>query len=99
MSSYNWHMEDPLLSASPVSGVLARHTGRFHAVVPFDPGKDRLFPFDFTENNRGLGPDVIADTELFAAYINGILLDRGARYGFGGYGEHRTLYARSKHFD
>jgi murein DD-endopeptidase MepM/ murein hydrolase activator NlpD len=76
----------------------------FHPVVPFDPASDRLYPFDFTENgfngnSRGLDAADIADTERFAAYINRTLRENGARYGFGGYGEHRTLYARSSHFD
>ena len=87
-------MNTPVLSA-----VLNRHSARFHAVVPFDPASERIFPFDFTESNADLGAGVIADTERLAAYINGVLREHGARYGFGGYGEHRTLYARSKHFD
>jgi murein DD-endopeptidase MepM/ murein hydrolase activator NlpD len=71
----------------------------FHPVVPFDPASDRLYPFDFTEANTDLGAEDIADTERFAAYINRTLRAHGARYGIGGYGEHRTLYARSSHFD
>jgi peptidoglycan LD-endopeptidase LytH len=71
----------------------------FHPVVPFDPVRDRLYPFDFTEGNADLNAEDIADTERFAAYINRALRAHGARYGFGGYGEHRTLYARSRHFD
>ncbi len=71
----------------------------FHPVVPFDPVRDRLYPFDFTEGNTDLNAEDIADTERFAAYINRALRAHGARYGFGGYGEHRTLYARSRHFD
>jgi murein DD-endopeptidase MepM/ murein hydrolase activator NlpD len=71
----------------------------FHPVVPFDPVRDRLYPFDFTEGNTDLDAEDIADTERFAAYINRTLRAHGARYGFGGYGEHRTLYARSRHFD
>jgi murein DD-endopeptidase MepM/ murein hydrolase activator NlpD len=83
---------------------LYKHTTRFHPVVPFDPARDRLYPFDFTENglnenSRDLSAEDIADTERFAAYINRTLHGHGARYGFGGYGEHRTLYARSRHFD
>ena len=68
-------------------------------MVPFDPGKDKLYPFDFTKNNTTLSPEVIVDTDRFAAYINRTLMDHGARYGIGGYDEHRTLYGRSKHFD
>ena len=82
-----------------LSGVLDRHATGFHSVVPFDPARDRLYTFDFTERNTALSPNDIADTERFAAFINRTLQSHQARYGFGGYNEHRTLYARSKHFD
>jgi peptidoglycan LD-endopeptidase LytH len=82
-----------------LSAVLERHAAGFHSVVPFDPARDRLYAFDFTERNTTLSPNDIADTERFAAYINHTLQSHKARYGFGGYNEHRTLYARSKHFD
>jgi peptidoglycan LD-endopeptidase LytH len=87
------------MASSLLIAALDRHSAGFHPVIPFDPARDRLFPFDFTERNSGLGVDVITDTERFAAYINAVLRGNGTRYGFGGYGEHRTLYARSRHFD
>lgn len=87
------------MTAVLLSTVLKRHQPEFHPVVPFDPTRDRLYTLDFTESNKGLSPEDVADTEAFAAYINQILRRHGARYGIGGYGEHRTLYARSKHFD
>jgi peptidoglycan LD-endopeptidase LytH len=87
------------MAIAPLSAVLARHSAGFHSVVPFDPGKDVLYPFDFTAANTNLRPDDIADTERFANYINRTLRASNARYGIGGYNEHRTLYARSKHFD
>ncbi len=82
-----------------LNAVLLAHEADYHRVVPFDPSKDRLYFFDFTENNKDLTPEAIADTEAFANYINRAIKEGQARYGFGGYGEHRTLYARSKHFD
>ncbi len=82
-----------------IHDILRAHTQDFYPVVPFDRAKDRLYPFDFTENNKSLSPEQIADTESFATYINQTLRQHQARYGIGGYGEHRTLYARSKHFD
>jgi len=87
------------MATTPLAAVLNRQTAGFHPVVPLDPGKDHLYPFDFTERNTGLAAGDIADTERFATYINRMLREQGARYGFGGYGEHRTLYARSRHFD
>ena len=87
------------MAAALLSDLLKRHQPDFHPVVPFDPARERLCPLDFTENNTRLLPEDIADTGRFALYINRMLQEQQARYGFGGYGEHRTLYARSKHFD
>src|SRR5262249_17516520 len=78
---------------------LQRHGSDFHAVVPFDRERDRLYFFDFTDKNKTLHPEQIADTERFTEYIRQTMEQQGARYGFGGYDEHRTLYARSTHFD
>jgi murein DD-endopeptidase MepM/ murein hydrolase activator NlpD len=68
-------------------------------IVDFDAQKDRLFEFDFTAANTELSPDETTDTARFSAYVNKKLADNGCRYGIGGYMEHRTLYARSAHFD
>ena len=84
---------------SQLSAILERHRADFHPVVPFDAARDRLYAFDFTEHNTQLSSDEIASTERFAAWINRTLRQQDARYGIGGYGEHRTLYARSRHFD
>lgn len=67
--------------------------------MPFDATRDKLYTFEFTERNTSLSPADISDTERFACWINNTLQAEKARYGIGGYNEHRTLYARSKHFD
>ena len=82
-----------------IISTLKNHQQKFHPIVPFNPQTDKLFPFDFTENNKELTADQIADTEKFANYINQQLKKYSCKYGIGGYNEHRTLYARSKHFD
>ena len=79
--------------------LLKKNASSFHAVVPFNAKTDKLFPFDFTENNKELTADQIANTEGFSNYINTKLKENNCKYGIGGYDEHRTLYARSKHFD
>lgn len=79
--------------------ILDRHRADFHPVVPFDASRDGLFMFDFTEHNTSLSPAAIANTDQFATWINHTLHQHHARYGIGGYGENRTLYARSAHFD
>jgi murein DD-endopeptidase MepM/ murein hydrolase activator NlpD len=86
-------------SNSTLISTLQKHQTEFHPVVPFNSLTDKLFPFDFTENNKELTTDQIADTEKFSNYINGELKKHSCKYGIGGYNEHRTLYARSKHFD
>jgi len=70
----------------------------FAPVVPFHSG-DRLLPLDFTENNRELTANILNDTDQFIHYINARLDAAGARYGIGGYAEHRTIYSRSRVFD
>jgi murein DD-endopeptidase MepM/ murein hydrolase activator NlpD len=69
----------------------------FHPVVPFDQ-HDRLLLMDFTENNQELTPEILNDTNQFIKYINSKLEACGARYGIGGYNEHRTIYSRSALF-
>ncbi|HEY4208896.1 MAG TPA: peptidoglycan DD-metalloendopeptidase family protein [Puia sp.] len=88
-----------MTKGATIQTALKAHGQDLHPVVPFDPVNDRLYAFDFTEANRDLSPDQIADTESFAIWIKETLRQHGARYGIGGYDEHRTLYARSRHFD
>ena len=68
-------------------------------MVDFDRTTDRLYPFDFTLNNKELSLAILADTAQFSTWINQKLQENHARYGIGGYNEHRTIYARSAHFD
>jgi len=68
-------------------------------VVDFDAGADRLLPFDFTARNTELTAEMLGNTELFSHWVNQQLADNNARYGVGGYNEHRTIYSRSAHFD
>ena len=71
---------------------------KFCPVVPYEQG-DKLLAFDFTEANMELSEEVLGDTNLFMQYINEKLRQANAKYGIGGYGEHRTIYSRSKLFD
>lgn len=72
---------------------------QFAPVVPFDQGTDKLLLLDFTGENKDLTEEILKDTTSFSAYINDLLANAGARYGIGGYNEHRTVYSRSKVFD
>lgn len=53
---------------------------------------------DFTENNEVLTPDILSDIALFSTEINQHLQNNNAKFGIGGYNEHRTLYSRSDVF-
>jgi murein DD-endopeptidase MepM/ murein hydrolase activator NlpD len=86
-------------SSSGLTSTLKTHQQNFHPVIPFNPQTEKLFAFDFTENNKELTADQIADTEKFSQYVNAQLKKHSCKYGIGGYNEHRILYARSKHFD
>lgn len=70
-----------------------------YPVVTFDPASDRLLPLDFTDANQELTGPIINDTAAFSLYISRKLAAANARYGIGGYNEHRTVYSRSKVFD
>ena len=69
-----------------------------HPIVPFDSAKDKAVLLDFTDRNRDLTAEVLEDTARFCGYIDERLRRSGARYGVGGYLEHRTVYSRSKVF-
>lgn len=82
-----------------VIALLKKHQQQFHPVVQFDSSKDRLLPLDFTSRNTELHGEILSDTKIFTAWVEGKLKAAGARYGIGGYAEHRTVYSISKVFD
>ncbi len=71
----------------------------FHPVVPFDSANEKIIGFDFTEKNFQLQKVNIDDTRKFCNYINDLLQNANAKFGFGGYDELRPLYTRSKIFN
>jgi peptidoglycan LD-endopeptidase LytH len=82
-----------LLKENNLSERLKKNTKHFHPVVAFNPAKEKLIQFDFTEKNvtlQKVNPD---DTEIFGKYINDRLQNANAKFGFGGYNELRTLYS------
>ncbi len=68
-------------------------------IINFDAAIDRLKLMDFTVSNTELAANILDDTALFTEYVNNTLATTGAKYGIGGYNEHRTVYSRSKVFD
>ncbi len=79
--------------------VLKKNQPAFHKIVAFDPLVDKLLPLNFTSENKEITSDILKDTQIFNNYINEIRYKNNARYGIGGYGEHRTIYKVSKVFD
>jgi murein DD-endopeptidase MepM/ murein hydrolase activator NlpD len=79
--------------------ILLKHQHAFAPVVPFNPSKDKLLPMDFTAANTALSDEILNDTAQFSHWISDQLAEAGARYGIGGYAEHRTIYSRSHVFD
>ncbi|MEO6252416.1 MAG: peptidoglycan DD-metalloendopeptidase family protein [Ferruginibacter sp.] len=81
-----------------LENALIKNQDDFHPVVDFDPEKEKLLHFNFTDNNKELSPAEIADTNLFAEYVDRKLKDGKAKYGIGGYKENRAIYRRSELF-
>src|SRR5579875_384120 len=84
--------------SSNLINILQLHAHEFHSVVPFTK-EDKLLLMDFTESNKELTPEIFNDTNQFIQYINSKLQAANAKYGIGGYDEHRTVYSRSKLFE
>jgi murein DD-endopeptidase MepM/ murein hydrolase activator NlpD len=78
---------------------LQKHIREFHPVVHFDFRKEKLLLLDLSKNNTEFSADTLNDTERFSLHINQKLKSAGAKFGVGGYNEHRELYSRSKVFD
>ena len=68
-------------------------------IVSFDAAVDRLKLMNFTATNTELTAPILEDTSLFSGYVKNSLATDGAKYGIGGYDEHRTVYSRSRVFD
>jgi len=79
--------------------IIQTNVSLIHKVVDFDVERDQLLPLDFTAANTELTDEILDNTDLFSAWVNGKLIDNNARYGIGGYDEHRTIYSRSAHFN
>jgi murein DD-endopeptidase MepM/ murein hydrolase activator NlpD len=78
---------------------LSNPTNKIGKIVDFNPAVETLLPLDFTANNKELTTEILADTDLFSHWVDSKLVDASAKYGIGGYNEHRTIYSRSEHFD
>jgi len=87
------------MRSAAIISLLKKHKPSFHPVVPFNAATDKLLLLDFTSNNTELAEDILIDTNKFTTWVNQKLIYANARYGIGGYNEHRTVYSISKVFD
>jgi len=85
------------LDTGTFDSIMRKYQFIFHRVVDFDPANDRLFPFDFTQNNTELTPQILS--YALSDYVQRKLKASNSRYGIGGYAEHRTIYSVSPVFD
>jgi len=86
-------------ATSWLAACLADHSASIGKVVDFNAATDRLYHFNFTASNTELDADTFSDTRKFDNWVTLKLAQNNCRYGVGGYMEHRTIYARSAHFD
>ncbi len=87
------------MTSRSLEEILKSNSSLLHPVVPFKPAEDRLAELDFTGSNTELTDKILNDTSAFIQYISSKLAAKNARYGIGGYAEHRTVYRFSKVFD
>ena len=69
------------------------------AIININRNSDRLLLMNFTASNKALVATCFEDINLFSAYVTQQLKQADARYGIGGYNEHRALYGRSNLFN
>lgn len=81
------------------ASLVANHRSSFFPIVSFDHATEHLLLMDFTASNTSITAAILASTESFSAYVDQVLRQANAKFGIGGYNEHRTVYSRSKVFD
>jgi murein DD-endopeptidase MepM/ murein hydrolase activator NlpD len=79
--------------------IIQSNASLIQKVVDFDIKQEQLLPLDFTSANTELSDEILDNTDLFSDWVNKKLAKNNARYGIGGYNEHRTIYSRSAHFN
>jgi len=87
------------LAPGTFENIIRKYQNTFHSVVKFDPAADRLLPLDFTQQNKDLTSEILANEHVFSEYIERKLKSANSRYGIGGYAENRTIYSISPVFD
>ena len=88
-----------MIERKDFANILRKTSEGFHAVVPFDPAKERIGVIDLSPNNKGFSSLNYASTSALSDFINREREIKHAKYLIGGYGETRQMYRRSELFD
>jgi len=78
--------------------ILRSNRRSFGPIIRADLNRERLYTFDFSENNVELLTINIAHVEEFNEYVRKTLKDHHASVGIGGYNEDRVIYRHSSLF-
>ncbi|MBI2578207.1 MAG: peptidoglycan DD-metalloendopeptidase family protein [Candidatus Aenigmarchaeota archaeon] len=78
--------------------ILRRNKDRIGRVISFDLNKEKIFVFDFTEDNEELRKIDIRSAEEFDRCVKETLRLNNAAVGIGRYNEDRTIYRHSSLF-
>lgn len=79
--------------------ILKSNQGKIGSIVPFSINKEKIFVFDFTENNEELEKINISNVEELDRYVKEAMKSNDASVGIGKYNEDRTIYKRSSLFN
>ena len=71
----------------------------FHPVIDIDPELEKVVSINFSHKNKELEKIDFENTAELSTYMNQLLVEKQAHYGYGGYGELRSVYSRSKLFN
>lgn len=74
-------------------------SAEFHPSIHFEPVLEKIISINFSHRNKELEKIDFGNTAELSNYMNQLLTAQFADYGFGGYGELRTVYSRSKLFN
>lgn len=70
----------------------------FAQVLPFQPGKTKVYTPDLSADNNDFKDIAEINTDILGNYLERKIREAGCDIAAGGYGENRGIYRKSKHF-
>ncbi|WP_210486186.1 peptidoglycan DD-metalloendopeptidase family protein [Rufibacter aurantiacus] len=86
-------------NTAKLTSLLTAHTTSFAPIVDHDLNALDVVRLDFTAHNQALLQADFKDTASFEHFVLGMLRQKNATVGVGGYFEDRVIYRRSEHFE